>query len=132
MRWPDRGTCGRSARDASSRDAVSIAYESIRFVTRLAVGFGAALAIAALWALARGGGFVDALSIACHVVGGLTLMLAAAGSPSRRDSVSWAQKWAFGETFGANRSSAPDTRLSTGAVFVGVAICLIVLGFLLS
>jgi hypothetical protein len=111
---------------------LSIAYESIRFLTRLAVGFGVALAVAALWALARGGDFVGALSIACLVVGGVTLMLAAAGSPSRRDSVSWTQKWAFGDAFLANRSRLPDTRLSTGAVFVGVAICLIVLGFILS
>jgi hypothetical protein len=111
---------------------MSIVYESIRFLVRLTVGVVVAIVIAVLWALARGGGFVDALSIACFVVGGLTLMLAAAGSPSRRDSVSWTQKWAFGDAFAANRTSVPDTRLSTGAVFVGVAICLIALGFALA
>lgn len=111
---------------------MSIAYEVIRFLLRLGVGLVVALAVAAVWALGRGGGFVDALSLACLLVGGLALMLAAAGSPSRRDSVSWTQKWAFGDTFAANQSSRPDTRLSTGAVFVAVGACLIALGVVLS
>ncbi|MDH4177554.1 MAG: hypothetical protein OEW31_09460 [Thermoleophilia bacterium] len=113
---------------------MSVAYEVVRFVLRLAVGLAVALAVAALWALARGGGFAEALSIACFVVGGLALMLAAAGgSPSRRDaaSASWMEKWAFRGTFAENRARLPDTRLSTGAVFAGVAICLIALGVLL-
>ncbi len=119
-------------RARSTVPGMSLAYESIRFLIRLVVGLALALAVAGLWALARGGAFVDAFAIACFLVGGLTLMLAAAGSPSRRDSVSWTQKWAFGDTFGENRSARPDTSLSTGAVFVGVAACLIVLGIILS
>jgi len=113
---------------------VSIVYESVRFLLRLAVGLVLALVVAALWALARGGRFSEALSIACFVVGGLALMLAAAGgSPSRRDAASatWREKWAFRGTFAENRARVPDTRLSTGAVFAGVAICLIALGIVL-
>jgi cytochrome c oxidase assembly factor CtaG len=45
----------------------------------LAVGVALALLVAVLWALARGGSFVDSFRVACYVVGAVMFLLAAGG-----------------------------------------------------
>ena len=45
----------------------------------VAVGVACALVVAALWALARGGSFLDAFRIGCYVFGGVMFLLAAGG-----------------------------------------------------
>jgi hypothetical protein len=114
---------------------MSFRYELPRLFLRLAVAVAAALVLAALWALAHGGGFRHSLEVGCYVIGSLAFLLAAVGgSPSRRDasSAGWMEQWAYKNTFRANRANPPDRALGPMALLLVVGMVLVMLGWAIS
>ena len=114
---------------------VSIRFELERLFLRLAVAVGAAVVLAALWALAQGRRIRHTLGLGCYIVGGLSLLLAASGgSPSRRDasSASWIGQAVRRDTFRVNAESHPTGSLGPAVLFVAVAVVLTLLGWVIS
>lgn len=58
---------------------VVIVRAAAHFVYQIVVALALSLIVAALWALARGGGFVHAFQVSLYVVGGLVLLMGAIG-----------------------------------------------------
>ena len=111
---------------------MSLRYELLRIATRCLLGLGVALLLSALWAVAHGGGFRHSFELGCYAIGGLSIVLGAAGgSPSRRDAASadWMAKWASRDTFEQNRRSPPDRTLGPTVVFGLVGVILILIGW---
>lgn len=108
-----------------------IALAGVALVRRLLVGLAVAAVVAGLLALAIDGKtFVEAFGIACLLVGAVTLVLAFGGhSPSMRLGTQDAWLASFFPGL-ANRlgDRYPKTTISDSAVFVLVAVVLLVIG----
>jgi hypothetical protein len=80
--------------------AVSVRYETLRFVARLVLAVGVAVIGAVIWALLHGGPFRHSVEVGFYVVGALAFLFAAAGggSPSQREAESVRVGWSAGRT----------------------------------
>lgn len=112
-------------------DRVWVLRELVRLLLR--IGFAAliALVLAELWAIVSGGDLLRNFQIACYLIGASLLMLGVAGSEANERRMQLAQRYR-GRQFGLpGLGGRPgDPALAPGAVFVGAAIVLLAIGYL--
>ncbi|MDX6449315.1 MAG: hypothetical protein QOG29_169 [Gaiellaceae bacterium] len=100
-----------------------------QLLVHVAVGVACALVAAALWALARGGSFLDAFRIGCYVFGGLMFLLAAGGQQRSYDVVETSGRLPGARAWMTPRQA--DRSLSTAGVFLLTGVALIALAVVL-
>jgi hypothetical protein len=101
----------------------------VHLLLNVAVGVACALVAAVLWALARGGSFVDAFRIACYVFGGLMFLLAAGGQQRSYGVVETSGRMPGAPAWMTPRQA--DRSLSTAGVFLLTGVALIALAVVL-
>jgi len=113
---------------------VWVVRELLRLLERIAIAFVIAFALAALWATVSEHGFWFDFRNTCWLTGGFLILMAGVGRGSNTERMmdSSITQAAWGRIPGVDPLAVnpEDPTLSPGAVFVGAAIALFVVGAL--
>ncbi len=109
-----------------------ILRELARLLVRIAVAVALAAAVAGIKAVASGGGMLHTWRITMFALAGVMLLLAAAGrgGANRRLNAGLDHGATFVMRFPGAARRPEDPTLTASAVFVGTAVALLALGFL--
>jgi hypothetical protein len=113
---------------------VWVVRELLRLIERIAIAFGCAFLLAAVWAALSEHGFWHDFRNTCWIVGALLILMAGVGRGSNFERMmdSSITQAAWGRVPGVDplALNPEDPSLTPGAVFVGAAIALFVAGAL--
>lgn len=108
--------------------------ELLRLVERIAIAFAVAFALAALWAALSKHGFWFDFRNTCWIIGAILILMAGVGRGSNVERMMDASitQAAWGRVPGVDplKVNPEDPTLTPGAVFVGAALVLFVVGAL--